>query len=137
MAREKEHLLAQCDLDTFQERVRLHMNELGMRDWSIGFEWLPDEGSDALAQVDVSVTNHTALFQLNPRWTDAPTSERLRRAAYHEVLEVLLSPMRALSFDEDLTPASRSRLLNTEAHAIIRRLEYLAYGPSDDPKASA
>lgn len=112
----------------FRDAVREFIPEYGMTDWNFDFEWLDDPDNQALAEVETLSADRVALFRLNKVWTEKPTGYHLKRIAYHEVLELLLSPLRWVANASWLPADAKPILLNTEAHAIIRRLENAKYG---------
>lgn len=126
----KTHNLTQDHIAQFEKAVRNNVRIFGLTDWLIDFDWIDDPDNHALAQVETNTGNRVALFQLNSHWNDQPTSRRIDRVAYHETLELLLSPICTIAkLDEgEVTPVGKICLLEAERHAIIRRLENLYMG---------
>ena len=118
-------------MQVFRGQVQQDIRTFGLLDWLIDFDWIDDQDNNALAQVKTDTASKTALFQLNECWTENPTTKKLRRVAYHEVLELMFSSLCTIArLDEnEVTPAGKDYLLERERHTIIRRLENVYYGP--------
>ena len=109
----------------FCEYANHHMVTLGMTDWRLFFDTTTE--GDFFAHFDCSAMDRTAKITLNLIWPEQPTPERLSRVAYHEVLEILLTPLKFVS-DMMLPDEQRKWMYATETHVIIRRLEYAKFG---------
>lgn len=116
-------------MEAFRENVRAHLNDSGLKEWLVDFDWIDDNETAGLAETEVSLTNRTAVFRLHREWVDVqPTEERLDRIAYHEVLELMLAPLRLMATSGASDEGQMLQRLNSEAHAVIRRLENVRYG---------
>ena len=122
------HELTDEHMRVFRDAVRDFLKEFGITDWCYDFEWITDPENQALAEVDNLPQDRVALFKLNKTWTEKPTNYHLKRTAFHEVMELLLSPLRGLACSDWLKGEPRTALLNMEAHIIIRRLENARWG---------
>ena len=95
----------------------------GLTDWHIEVKHKAHR-VDALASIWSDTVNRLAYLYLEPDWgTDDITEERLRLSAFHEVCEVLVTP---------LNICARSRFINESeideaTHIIVRTLENVLY----------
>lgn len=122
--------LAQDQVAAFEKAVRNNAQMFGLTDWLIRFEWVDETADDRFAQVQIDVASRSATFQTSRHWPEPATSRNIDRVAYHEILEVMLAPICAIArLDQnEVTAVGKMILLESECHAIIRRLENLYMG---------
>ena len=89
-------------------------------DWKLIYH-METLGDLALAEIRFDTEHKSAIIVLNQEWEDFEFSiEQLKRSAFHEVSELLLTDVRAML---DLRCRNKDELINTEVHRVIRRLE--------------
>ena len=114
------------DFKLFKRLVNEYLAMFGLLDWRVHFAH--HELEDSRAQVSYQVYGRIATFTLSKVWDMAPVEMSLRRSAYHEVMELMLGPLRQIACDYSLNDMARNNLLDTETHVIIRRLENVYLG---------
>lgn len=114
-------------LRVFETEARFWIRVFGMTDWQWGFG-IMDAGDDRRAQCAYSCEGRCVNVFLNDRWLDGeldevPDKDRVELSAFHEVCEVMLAQL------EDTIQADprNSERINTERHAIIRRMENVLF----------
>jgi hypothetical protein len=79
---------------------------------------------EALANITWSQMNRWARIRLNTAWGEEVTENLLRKAAFHEVMELLLSPMNWLACNaSSFSGDQREAIAEKENHTVIRTLE--------------
>lgn len=114
--------LDEKDFDWFTHYAGELINRLGLTDWIIDFEFF--ELSDGReAQCKVSRAARRAALSLSSVWYDEePTEEKIKQAAWHEVLELLLDDYDAIALMPSLSGEDRAFEVERTRHAIIHRL---------------
>jgi len=107
----------------FQKEALLWVNEFGLNDWTIRF--IHEDTPDALASCLSDNDAHRAYIALSPEWDRKPTTKRLKREAFHEVIELLLSKMDYLARERFID----EKEIDIARHAVIASLENLIFGP--------
>ena len=119
----KDKLTTRSDFDIFKKECRLWVARLGLKGWRIGFEHSDDYeewSNGSMAMVSWNVTSKSAIIWLNKNWGEIPFDEKdVRRAAFHEVLELLFSEMTFIAGDRYATDG---QFIN-EKHSVIRTFE--------------
>ena len=105
------------DFKLFQQEVHKWLERFGLKGWNVYFEHINIPGS--LAQTQFNIIERLAIFKLSTTWDIPPTPEEIKKTAFHEVCELLLSRIRIIA---------KSRFINEdeideEIHNIIRILE--------------
>lgn len=114
------------DFEVFQAEALRWIEAFGLKDWEVGFSF-DDQNPDCRATCSCSdLGSRICCLGLTRTWPSRPTTADLQRCAFHEVLELLLMPMRLKLQDilEVSTP-----LLDKETHRIIRILENVVWAP--------
>lgn len=118
--------LQQEHLVIFKNEVVYWQNRFGLLNWEINiqFQAPTDEyvGQDVMAWTMWSPESSAAMIGLVPRWlTIQPTEGEVRKAAFHEVCELLFNELR----DNLLPNVSADKMV----HQLIRRLEASVWLP--------
>lgn len=93
---------------------------VGLGNWFITYNQHDFENTENLGEVEYVVEDRIATIYLNSDYSDKdPTEEEIRRAAFHEVWELVLGRMNNLS---QLRFCNESEI-NDSRHEIIRILE--------------
>ena len=108
----------------FKKEVKKWINYFGLWDWQIHFAHYAENMTNTRAKVIYNSTGCLATFILNTKWhehtEDVLNKNNIRKAAFHEVCELLLGRLTHIADDRwgwceaDLT---------IETHRIIRTLE--------------
>jgi len=93
----------------------------GLKDWTIEFRHY--EHKPGRASVWANTVNRLAAIYLSPKWNSKVTKKRLNLAAFHEVCEVLMTP---------LVVNAKSRFISSDeieetTHYVIRTLENVLF----------
>jgi hypothetical protein len=112
--------LSDRDFKAFKATCLHWIEAFGLKDWEVSIEF-SDDNPDMRAWCTASVMEtRIAVLGLTRTWSYKPSQDELRRCAFHEVLELLLMPIRLRVMD---IPGVDSRVLDEEAHRVIRILE--------------
>ena len=108
----------------FQEEAALWLDRFGLKEWQVFIlhENLEDVG--ILAQCHWKTPSRQAKLILNTKVDVAPSDNKVRVAAFHEVCELLLSQTTEVL--EEIRPWT---WYNAEIHRIIRTLENAVWWP--------
>lgn len=111
--------LTQEDFQTFKAECQKWLDFFGITEWEISysFEYLENR-----AESRVHWTGRQCTFCLtthSPKWDEFD----VRKSAFHEVCELLLVVMEHTALDEEIPYSERKGLVESERHAVIRRLE--------------
>lgn len=111
----------------FTRHVQNYLTMFGLIDWRVRYvhEQL---SSDTRAEVSYNCTGRIAVFKLSTEWEEEANDAHLQRSAYHEVMELLLGPIRNIAHDTNMHWQTKDTLMDEEAHKIIRRLENVYLG---------
>ena len=117
--------------DLFKEHVNKYVKFFGLSEWEVSFVLDMGEGENvALAKYDWEAKNVTFELSINTlrdqckRHVEDDILEEIKRNAFHEVCELLLSRLWEFADKEYSVPDEDIR---GEAHAVIRRLENTVY----------
>jgi len=105
----------------FTNFVRKWQQKLGLIGWEIFIKASDKDENRSWVKVDVSGRIATVFYSHN--WWGLATMEEKERVAFHEMLEILLSPLM-----EDLERYYSDTHMATRAHEIIRVLENMQFG---------
>lgn len=112
--------LSQKDFEVFQAEALKWIEVFGLKDWEILFSF-NDENPDCRATCTTTdLIARICSLGLTLTWRHKPTPQELKMCAFHEVLELLLMPLRLRLQD---IPEVSTTLLDKEVHRIIRILE--------------
>ena len=115
--------ITQKHLKTFTALVRKWQGVFGLFDWDIDVSRMDlgeDSGACAVAYADLEA--RMAEIILNANWNLRPTKAVLNQAAFHEILEVFIEPLRYLVRKKGKHSDER---IASVVHSIIRRLEHV------------
>jgi hypothetical protein len=104
----------------FEKEAQRWIDFFGLKDVEVFFQH--DEGlENSRASFQHQPVDRMAILYLSPDWDDmTPTDDLVRKTAFHEVCELLLSPLA-------LVAESRYNVNPTDVedaiHSVIRRLE--------------
>lgn len=105
--------------DLFKKESLKYIDLLGLREYDILFKHVTLQ--DSLAGCDVYWQSRHAILYLGKDWNDTNfdlTDQEIKRTAFHEVLEILLMPIRDYANKRNCTP----ELVDCEIHRIIQTL---------------
>ena len=112
----------QKDLNIFTSEAQKWIRKFGLLDWEIHYGY--DDDNDCRASCTANKEGMIAMLYLSRAWnTYKPKQEEIRKMAFHEVCELLMSKFR-LAAEQRYTTDNE---LETERHAIIRVLENVLY----------
>lgn len=108
----------------FKGRVLYYIKELGLLDYEVFFDHESIEPGDTLYGADaglrIHLGNRQATFVLDKEWSIPVNNNSLSKAAFHEVVHLLIYEFYVVSTERgDIA----SRRLAAAEHALIRRLE--------------
>jgi hypothetical protein len=106
------------DLNIFQLECKKWIKHFGLLDWEVHY-FIDEDDDDSRGCCVASSENGITSIFLNRHWEDKPKQAELRKVAFHEVWELILSPYRLLAESRYAT----GRELERERHRIIRILE--------------
>lgn len=108
--------------EIFKDEARKWINLFGLKDWEIIFRFEETEDFDrAICGINWAgkICNLTLA-----RWhSEERTEDEIRKYAFHEVCELLLTEMERIALDEEIPYTERKGLTEAARHGVIRRLE--------------
>ncbi|MCP4651027.1 MAG: hypothetical protein GY853_13245 [PVC group bacterium] len=114
----KQNKTTQKHFKEFEKECLYWMDFLGMGGWEKHFVHMAEDVEKFLSACAPMSEDRIASFILNKNWGDEKTTLfNLRRKAFHEVAELMLSPLEILVKKRDVDQA------RTETHKIVRILE--------------
>lgn len=113
--------LTEKDFTIFKEEAQKWIDTFGLKDWEVTFDFSPLENSSAECRVNWHAKAALLTLGQFPRWE--VTQDDVRRSAFHEVCELLLSDMEFTALNDEILHAERKLLTEVARHAVIRRLE--------------
>lgn len=113
----------QC-FDWFKLYANALLDKLGIKDWAVKFEFEDLSANEVLAECRIWRADKKATLVLSTVWrNDEPTEQRVKEAAWHEVLELLLDDMDAVLYMEELSSKEdKAYHMNRARHGVINRL---------------
>ena len=114
-----EHIISETEYERwFVAEVKYWVNKFGLTEWELRFELQEDNENEAFLIHDVETGD--ATFVLSNQWELKNFSEKaIRLAAFHEVQELILVPLREMAEDRNFNDKDYTK----ETHRIIRRFE--------------
>ena len=110
----KKNKVTEKHYKLFQRCVKKWIGIYGLHDWELSVVW-EQTCSDSMAKCEADLEQKMATIKLNTDWGKTKvTAEELDRTAYHEVLELLLMPLRFLVLHTNP---------NQQIHDVIARIE--------------
>lgn len=113
--------LTESDFAIFKAEVEKWIALFGLKDWAVTFDFSPLENSRA--ECCVNWHAKAALITLGQFPRGEVTQDDVRRSAFHEVCELLLTDMEFTALDEAIPYDERKVLTEVARHGVIRRLE--------------
>lgn len=107
----------------FKKEVQRWVKRLGLTGWHLEYTHDQDLFDSSPALVQISVVDRIATFHLNEEWEIPVTEALVKKAAFHEVCELLLARF-------DFLATSRFCMkeeVDEERHAVIRILENMMF----------
>ena len=117
-----EYFTSQKDFDFFCKCGRSYLKYYGLLDWDVDFVFNtdPEDQDDRLAYCFADLSGKAATIGLCVDWKQTkPTREQMDLSAYHEVCELLLSPLNILAKERFITESR----IDEARHSVIRILE--------------
>jgi hypothetical protein len=112
--------------DVFKAECKKWLDYFGLKGWQI--DYLHDKAEGNRACVGWKITGRVATITLATEWEDwrsVPiTDDEIRRVAFHEVCELLLSRMTMMAKNKI---ANHEDAVDEESHVIIRTLENVVF----------
>lgn len=110
--------------EVFKEEARKWMTFWGLTEWEVFFVFSPDEDGCRASCYTKHFDKicHLALNK-RPDLCEPPNEISIRKSAFHEVCELLLSSLTFIALDEEIPYTERKGLTESESHAVIRRME--------------
>lgn len=121
--------LEQCHFNIFQKEANKWLVYWGLTEWEVFFVFEPNtDGRRATCYTNhLDKICHLAL-NTRPDLCEPPSETSIRKSAFHEVCEFLLSSLTFIALDEEIPRNEREDLTKSETHAVIRRMENAMYG---------
>lgn len=109
------------EFETFKDEFMYWVEKYGLKDWEYHFYFEAHEDDvDARAFIRRDVESRIALVSLDKQWIGLkPIEYEIRRAAYHEANEMLLSKINDIARRRSIMSSD----IEEAVHEIIRRLE--------------
>ena len=107
--------------EVFSKEVRKWAEYFGLKCWEIyTLQAEPEEAGSCVSWAYVDKLARNATICLATEWPDSTplTDYELRRAAFHEIAEVMLGPLQCLAGSRTVTAEE----IESECHIIIQRL---------------
>ncbi len=116
--KQKKYPVTQEHVEKFRGYLAVWQRKLNLDNWRVELVDRRATGN-AMAEVEISMPDHLAAVRLGKDWTEPVTDAALESTAAHELMHVLLAPMRL---------AARGKCDTTERaaeHAVIIVMEKL------------
>ena len=117
-----EYYTTKGHFDLFCRRSRVWIKYFGLLDWDVDFFFNKneEEQGEQLAYCMTNLDGRAATLGLCHNWHETqPTRKQINLVAFHEVCELLLSPLNTLSKERFITESR----IDEARHSVIRRLE--------------
>ena len=92
---------SKADFQLFKDECEYWINYFGLQGWDIVYEFVPIEGGN-LAETTIRVFDHCVTIALNSE--AGTTSNRIKRAAFHEIDEIRFGRVRELANTRFMNP---------------------------------
>ena len=118
----------------FKDEASKWIQRFGLVSWEVNFVLLGDDEcqneteKDGAALCSTMSLNRSCDIILRKTWGIAPTEYLIRRSAYHEVFELLLSRLGHLAFH----PKASEDDWEEEIHVVIRTMENVFWAPEGE-----
>jgi hypothetical protein len=109
--------LTKKDFTEFQTECERWVDYFGMKDWEVCFDREDEECARASCLADY--TGKIAMICLTNEWHNPPQKNEIKKVAFHEVVELLLAPLRAVAVARFATEDE----IEVADHYIVRVLE--------------
>ncbi len=125
MTKEKVYKTGKRHFKVFCDEARKFIDIFGLAGWEVYFEHKKYLSTE-LAVCITDQQGRTCTISLSPEWVELkPTDLEIRKAAFHEVCELLLSRLNTFAKDRFV----RESQIDEESHSIIRTLERVLWEP--------
>lgn len=102
----------------FKDECEYWIDRMGLKSWWVDIEHVDLEDESVTARCLWKSQARRASLRLNTKSNENASESAIRRAAFHEVCELMLSPI-----SDGLYEAWGDRRVDTETHIIIHMLE--------------
>jgi hypothetical protein len=117
---EQEYELTKEDYEKFKNEFMYWIDTYGLKGWEIHFLFDEDKENDYRAMVSRDLEGRLAIVSLTKKWKGCqPIDYNVRKCAYHEAGELLLSKINDLCRSRTVM----AEQITEEIHNIIRTLE--------------
>ena len=113
-----KHKITRKIFRCFCERVHFYATNLSLRGWELEVV-IGEESTENRATCMTSLDDKYCKITVDPVWDCEPIDDIINKAAFHEVLELLLAPIVALGKERFVT----ERQFSEAGHAVIMRLQ--------------
>lgn len=118
--------LSQKDFRAFQAEAQKWIDRFGLQDWEVFFR-MNNDNEDCRATCQTSeLADRICAITLTEEWERRPEQAEILRCAFHEVLELLLMPLRLKLRAIAEVPDG---MVDGECHRIIKILENAIWVP--------
>ena len=114
---EKVYKTTKADYNKFKAEVKYWVDFFGLYEFEVYCDHMYENGDRATCSTNKDA--RIAVITLGTEWCDGFDESEIRRVAFHEVAELLISQLWALCLDRFADKGA----METERHAIIKRLE--------------
>jgi hypothetical protein len=117
---DKKYDLTEDHYEMFQDEFQYWVNMYGLKGWELHFSFDKETGEDARAQIFRDHDARITIVMLATKWQGCePTEYNIRKCAFHEASELLLSKINDLTRSRCVT----DKQIEEEIHNLIRVLE--------------
>lgn len=112
--------LSEKDFDIFKSECLKWIDLFGITEWEISFSFEYLENARAECRINwLGKTCVICLTNFSPKYDKFD----IKKSAFHEVCELLLTEMEYISLDEEIPYDERKGLTESARHSVIRRME--------------
>ncbi len=123
--------LTDNDFEIFKEEFLFWVESYGLKGWELHFVFDDDENAECRAQIARDHDGRIAVVMLTQKWVGTePTDRNLRKCAFHECAELLLSKLNDLCRRRSVTDSQ----IEEEVHNVIRIMENRHFQPEYDER---
>lgn len=108
----------------FKKEATKYLELFGLHDWRVSFKHTVSD-DEINGECVYLIDSRYAEIRLAENIHSEPNDKNIAYIARHEVLELLLAPLRAMFYYEELLPSQKFSLGSREGHSIIRRIEHI------------
>lgn len=116
--------LTKADFDVFRKECQRLISIFGLQEWSDYYEFGALE--DCYAQVRMNYEGRVATLALNKEWPEdnrRPSRDELKKTALHEVLHILIYPIRANGGKRYIVEGTMNEIEEGTVNRLCRVLE--------------